>query len=129
MNLRPLWSLVAEALSALAMRLGNPIWTLMFGELSHVATEDKTSVCPPWLKEKESIVRDQDTWEEERSWRDGSAHKIRQTVDEWLGDAVERKAIILVSSLKLPSCFYLLMLYQEQKPSDSSILPHTKSSC
>ena len=92
----------------------------MFEELSHVATEDKTLVYPPWLKEKDSIVRDQDTWEEERSWRDGAAHKIRQTVYEWLDDALERKAIILVSSLKFPSCFYfiLLMLYQEQKPSD-----------
>ena len=94
-----------------------------------MATENKTSVCPPWLKEKESIVQGQDTWEEEHSWRDGSGHKIHQTVDEWLGNAVERKAIILVSSLKFPSCFYLLMLYQEQKPLDSLILPRTKSRC
>ncbi|KAL4079019.1 armadillo-type protein [Scleroderma citrinum] len=96
-NLRPLWSPAAEALSALAKRLGDPIWMLMLEELRYVAsTQDKDLVLlPPWLKEKEGPVRDQDTWEDERSWRDGAAHKVRQVVDEWMDDALERNAIIL----------------------------------
>lgn len=96
-NLRPLWSPATEALSALAKRLGDLTWALMFEELYHVATGDRTFLLPTWLKEKENVVRDQNTWEEERSWRDGAAHKVRQAVDEWLDDALERKAIILVS--------------------------------
>ncbi|KAG6335501.1 hypothetical protein ID866_3590 [Astraeus odoratus] len=93
-NLRPLWSPAGEALSALAKRLGDHIWTLVFEELRGVATENKSFTLPQWLKGQDSQVRDQDTWEEERSWRDGSAHKIRKAVAEWLDDGLERRAII-----------------------------------
>lgn len=112
-NLRPLWSPAAEALSTLAKRLGDPIWNVIWEEFvesssetsSSNVTEDSVSkFVPPWLTAKENEIqdhRDSDTWEEERSWRDGAAHNVREAVAEWLDEGLERKAIV-----------------QEQRPSD-----------
>ncbi|KAI5987597.1 armadillo-type protein [Pisolithus albus] len=112
-NLRPLWSPAAEALSTLAKRLGDPIWNVIWEEFVEIsskpsssnATEDNVSkLVPPWLIATENQIqdhRDGDTWEEERSWRDGAAHNVREAVAEWLDEGLERKAIV-----------------QEQRPSD-----------
>lgn len=111
-NLRPLWSPAAEALSGLANRLGDPIWNVIWEEFvenfskssSNMSEGVVTTFVPSWLTAKDNQIqdhRDGDTWEEERSWRDGAAHNVRETVAEWLDEGLERKAII-----------------QEQRPSD-----------
>lgn len=69
----------------------------MFDELRLLATSDKKSVVPSWLREdNQTLVSDR---EEERSWRDGAAHRIRGAVAEWLDDTLLRKEIILVSCI------------------------------
>ncbi|KAI6100638.1 armadillo-type protein [Pisolithus sp. B1] len=105
-NLRPLWSPAAEALSSLAKRLGDPIWNVIWEELvesssklssSNVTEDNDSKFVPPWLTAKENQThghRDNDTWEEERSWRDGAAHSVRGAVAEWLDEGLERKAIV-----------------------------------
>ncbi|KAI5991793.1 armadillo-type protein [Pisolithus marmoratus] len=112
-NLRPLWSPAAEALSGLAKRLGEPIWNVIWQEFVNTSSnssspnmigENVSTFIPPWLTAKENQMqdhRDGDTWEEERSWRDGAAHNTREAVAEWLDEGLERKAIV-----------------REQRPSD-----------
>ncbi|KAI6117784.1 armadillo-type protein [Pisolithus thermaeus] len=105
-NLRPLWSPAAEALSSLVKRLGDPIWSVVWEEFvesssklspSNVTEGDDGEFVPSWLAARENQTRDHrddDTWEEERSWRDGAAHNVREAVAEWLDEGLERKAIV-----------------------------------
>ncbi len=87
-NLRPLWSPAASALSSLGQRFGDLVWKLLFeevckatiGELSGSGMDDSQ------LRDKDEEITkqsDDDPWEEERSWRDPSAHNVRRAVILW----------------------------------------------
>ncbi|KAI0364814.1 hypothetical protein BV20DRAFT_955431 [Pilatotrama ljubarskyi] len=93
-NLRPLWAPAASALSALSTRFGDLVWDLLFRELqdASVATKDAASE-PGWVKEGVKEAGD-DVWEDERSWRDPSAHKVRSVLAKWLDHSAAENAII-----------------------------------
>ncbi|KAF9234002.1 armadillo-type protein [Melanogaster broomeanus] len=93
-NLRPLWSPVAEALSTLAKRFGDPVWTCVFEELQVVTKFEKGAGVPDWSNESVDKDGSDDPWEDERTWRDGAAHKVRTVMSSWLDEEHERKAII-----------------------------------
>jgi U3 small nucleolar RNA-associated protein 20 len=83
----PLWSPAAGVLAQMAQRFGDEIWRIIFEELQTLY-----SSSPPtdnvWLeqmdKDEEQGGEDKDPWEEERTWRDPSAHKLRGIVGKWL---------------------------------------------
>ncbi|KAJ7066948.1 armadillo-type protein [Mycena amicta] len=80
-NLRPLWSPAAGALAQMSQRFGDEIWSLMFSELQAVQTD------PPPIQDanlETSEEDDEDPREDERSWRDPSAHKLRGIVQQSL---------------------------------------------
>ncbi|KAL0061427.1 U3 snoRNP protein [Marasmius tenuissimus] len=87
-NLRPLWSPAAKALESLSRRFGDAVWDLLFGELNRL-TEGSTVVLnaddedADNEEEVRSAESDDDPWEDERSWRDPSAHKLRLAVIQW----------------------------------------------
>lgn len=101
MNLRPLWSPAAGALSSLAERFGDIVWRLTFEELQNVTQMQigsKTAKTPDWMKGiSDDEDDDADVMEDERSWRDPSAHKLRSAVGTWLRDDHQRNEIIKVS--------------------------------
>jgi U3 small nucleolar RNA-associated protein 20 len=84
-NLRPLWSPAAEALATFAGRFGDLVWSIVFRELQASSTAPESDDTPGWapLDQNKPDV-DDDPWEEERSWRDPSAHKLRVTVGKWM---------------------------------------------
>ncbi|KIJ13504.1 hypothetical protein PAXINDRAFT_100613 [Paxillus involutus ATCC 200175] len=94
-NLRPLWSPAGEALSSLAKRFGDSVWACVMGELQVVTNLEKDLGVPDWLSESATGDRSDDPWEQERTWRDGAAHKVRSVISKWLDEEHERKAIIL----------------------------------
>ncbi|KAG6830801.1 hypothetical protein H0H92_014650 [Tricholoma furcatifolium] len=94
-NLRPLWAPACKALGGVVERSpgwGDMVWGVVWGQVRGVEanrnedggqeSEDEDEDEP---KEEEE---EDDPWEEERSWRDPSAHKLRSTVWRWVnGDA------------------------------------------
>ncbi|KAI0667027.1 armadillo-type protein [Trametes maxima] len=98
-HLRPLWSPAAGALSALSKRFGDLVWNLVFQELQHASsnTGDDTSDLA-WIKEGAEEAGD-DVWEDERSWRDPSAHKMRVVLARWLDHSAAERAIIQQSQM------------------------------
>jgi len=87
-NLRSLWSPSASALSSLGQRFGDLVWGLLFEEIKKVAssTDFVAREGSPSLLQNDQEQKEQsedDPWEEERSWRDPSAHNIRQVVNIW----------------------------------------------
>ena len=95
-NLRPLWSPAAEALSSLAKRFGDSVWACLFDELQAVTETDKARGLHEWLNENVGRDLSDDAWEDERTWRDGAAHKIQNVISSWLDEDHDRTAIILV---------------------------------
>ncbi|KAK1236291.1 U3 snoRNP protein [Marasmius sp. AFHP31] len=83
-NLRPLWSPAAKALESHSKRFENVVWDLLFGELRRLI-EGNTADDENMDNEEEgtSAESDDDPWEDERSWRDPSAHKLRLAVIQW----------------------------------------------
>ncbi|KAF7316852.1 DRIM domain-containing protein [Mycena chlorophos] len=83
-NLRPLWSPAAGALAQMGQRFGDVVWALMFAELRSVHAD------PPPIPDgslgdvDDTPVDEDDPREEERSWRDPSAHALREVVWQWL---------------------------------------------
>ncbi|OBZ65821.1 U3 small nucleolar RNA-associated protein 20 [Grifola frondosa] len=91
-NLRPLWSAAATALSTLSERFGDKVWRLLFEELQATA-QSESSIIPDWMKDGLEGEGD-DIWEDERSWRDPSAHKVRSIIARWSrADAAKRLMI------------------------------------
>ncbi|KAG0701153.1 armadillo-type protein [Suillus ampliporus] len=90
-NLRPIWSPASEALSSLAQRFGDVVWDIIFSELQEPQGVHQT---PDWLNVTKDDGNDMDPWEEERSWRDPSAHKLRGAAANWLDKHHHRKIII-----------------------------------
>ncbi|EGO26080.1 hypothetical protein SERLADRAFT_367707 [Serpula lacrymans var. lacrymans S7.9] len=97
-NLRPLWSPATEALSSLSQRFGDQVWSLMFDELQAVSRSQSSDSMPAWMLDNQNGVKDSidDPWEEERTWRDPSAHKVRSTTSGWLREDHQRNEIIRV---------------------------------
>ncbi|KIM44053.1 hypothetical protein M413DRAFT_17908 [Hebeloma cylindrosporum] len=104
-NLRPLWSPAAAALSLLGQRFGDLVWRLLFEELRKVTSEDLGSAdgldgVPledgQQLKEAGGVDETSvgDPWEEERTWRDPSAHKLRSVIMIWEDPEGERKRLM-----------------------------------
>lgn len=107
-NLRPIWKPAVEALSSLSERMGDVVWELTFAELRTVTSrgeEDKDKVCfPGWVSSQgggddgdgpsESL---DDVREDERTWRDPSAHKVRTAVAIWKSGLSSRGDIVRVS--------------------------------
>ena len=95
-NLRPLWTPTAAALSALASRFGDLVWGLLFRELQAASSPSiGSSSEPEWLQGGLEDEGD-DVWEEERSWRDPSAHKTRTVLARWLGHSAAKRAMVQV---------------------------------
>jgi len=88
-NLRPLWSPSASALSSLGQRFGDLVWSLLLEEIKKVALGTCNEVAregSPSLHQNDQEPKGQsedDPWEEERSWRDPSVHNVRQAVNMW----------------------------------------------
>lgn len=97
MNVRPLWSLAAEVL---AHCFGDTVWVSAFGELRAIS---QIQGCgdqgiPGWMGNvSEGDEDDDNVMEEERTWRDPSAHKLHLAVGKWLRDDHQWKEIIRVS--------------------------------
>ncbi|EKM53530.1 uncharacterized protein PHACADRAFT_98717 [Phanerochaete carnosa HHB-10118-sp] len=93
-NLRPLWVPTSEALAAIAERFGDLTWNLLFEQLKAASLNQLSEPSPAWMSVDDS---DQDTiFEQERSWRDPSAHKLRSSVAKRLhGNAAK---IIIVQA-------------------------------
>jgi len=99
-NLRPLWSPAAEALASLSHRFGDLLWGLIFSELravSRIQGIDRST--PSWMVGPSAEAEDTDDEinEEERTWRDPSAHKLRSAVGKWMREDHRRQEIIRVS--------------------------------
>ncbi|KAK7033108.1 DRIM domain-containing protein, partial [Favolaschia claudopus] len=81
-NLRPLWSPAAGALAQMAQRFGDDVWSIVFEEL-RMLYSSSTQHVPQEHIDAEQRPIDNDPREEERSWRDPSAHKLRSAVRKW----------------------------------------------
>ncbi|OSX61435.1 hypothetical protein POSPLADRAFT_1144486 [Postia placenta MAD-698-R-SB12] len=92
-NLRPLWSPAAAALSLMSERFGDLVWRLLFQELQGSATGEGLYSPPSWITNASDVDGD-DVWEEERTWRDPSAHKLRSAISRWLGHHSTQHSII-----------------------------------
>ena len=89
-NLRPLWSPSATALSSLGLRFGDLVWRLLFEEVCELAsgacdetTQEEDVSVPFQIGQELDDQNEDDPWEEERSWRDPSVHNVRQVVFMW----------------------------------------------
>ncbi|EIN06636.1 hypothetical protein PUNSTDRAFT_90339 [Punctularia strigosozonata HHB-11173 SS5] len=92
-NLRPLWVPAAQALSQLAQRFDDATWKVLFGQLRTVSTGAADETKPAWTR-SDSDEDPDDVREEEHSWRDPSAFKLRTTLYIWLFGKPVRKAIV-----------------------------------
>lgn len=94
-NLRPLWSPAAAALATLSQRFGDVVWGVMFSELRKKGEDDHLGrMHHEAIHEEEDQV--DDIWEDERSWRDPSAHKLRVALARWLDSEHRIKELIKV---------------------------------
>ncbi|KAG1734522.1 armadillo-type protein [Suillus lakei] len=90
-NLRPIWSPASEALSSLAQKFGDVVWDVIFSELQQPQGANQ---IPDWLVATKDVENPMDPWEEERSWRDPTAHRLRGVAVSWLDKHYHRKIII-----------------------------------
>ena len=87
-----------KALSELSTRCDSVVWSAVFEDLRRLSEDPNLEISPEWAKESLSGDED-DIQEEERTWRDPSAHKMRVAVSSWMGDRVLRRKIIRVCRL------------------------------
>ncbi|KAG1818154.1 armadillo-type protein [Suillus subaureus] len=90
-NLRPIWSPASQALSSLAQKFGDVVWNIVFSELQQ---PEGANQIPEWLTATKDDQNDMDPWEDERSWRDPTAHRVRGAAVSWLDKYHHRKIII-----------------------------------
>lgn len=97
-NLRPLWPAASHALASLAERFGDLVWNLVFSDLQKLCRIDSEfkSILPGWISSEVEEGDGDDIHEEERTWRDPSAHKMRVAVAKWLNGDASRKDLIKV---------------------------------
>ncbi|KAJ7756392.1 armadillo-type protein [Mycena maculata] len=98
-NLRPLWSPAAGALAQMAQRFGDEVWGLVFQELqvfySAEPPGDDVGLGEAMADDTEETGdEEKDPWEEERTWRDPSAHKLRGIVTKWLSARHDVKELV-----------------------------------
>ncbi|KAF5369330.1 hypothetical protein D9758_002676 [Tetrapyrgos nigripes] len=93
-NLRPLWGPTASAISAMSQRFGDIIWKLLFRELKTVSSNKEETAIG---EEDEEYGALDDISEDERSWRDPSAHNLRSAINKWTSERY------WVAQLKNPS--------------------------
>ena len=104
-NLRPLWSPAIAALSALSKRFGDLVWQIVFEELKASQTMEGVSAKPlpneghSEQDQSSGDPSDKDRWEEERSWRDPSGHKLRVVSAQWDDETHSCQEYIEVSHL------------------------------
>ncbi|KAL0955556.1 hypothetical protein HGRIS_001795 [Hohenbuehelia grisea] len=94
-NLRPVWTPANAALASLAQRFGELVWRIVFDDLQSVSKGemDDTGFASMEGDPTEDHESD-DPWEQERSWRDPSAHKLKGIVTSWLDEARRTKSIL-----------------------------------
>jgi U3 small nucleolar RNA-associated protein 20 len=89
-------------LSSLSQRFGDIVWKLLFEEVAKFACVTSSSLAESGQNltastSNEESTRDKenhdDPWEEERSWRDPSAHNVRSVVMDWDDIQSTRRAI------------------------------------
>ncbi|TDL22984.1 hypothetical protein BD410DRAFT_769374 [Rickenella mellea] len=116
-NLRPLWNAAAQSISTFSIASSETVWPLILQEIqwtcSPAATDvikAKSSWHPVGDSPSEAVA--DDPREEERSWRDPSAYKIRVAVKAWTSMDSCRSAIIQeqVSSDRLDLSNYEALL-------------------
>ncbi|KAG1831616.1 armadillo-type protein [Suillus variegatus] len=90
-NLRPIWSPASQALSSLAQKFGDVVWNIIFSELQQPQGANQ---IPDWLTATKDDQNVMDPWEEERSWRDPTAHRVRGAAVSWLDTFHHRKIIV-----------------------------------
>jgi U3 small nucleolar RNA-associated protein 20 len=96
-GLRPVWLPTVHALEKLSERCGEIIWRVLFGELKAVVDQSSVDSVLDWTKDISSGTGNIDeVRESERSWRDPSAHKIRNALAKWCGDDTFRMLLIRV---------------------------------
>ncbi|KAI9441558.1 armadillo-type protein [Lactarius indigo] len=82
-GLRPVWLPAARVLEKLSEKSGEVVWRIMFEELKKVVGTSSADGVPEWMED----IRDEDDLdkvrESERSWRDPSAHKVRNALAKW----------------------------------------------
>lgn len=96
-NLRPLWSPTAQALSTIAEHFGDSVWEMVFNELRGISESPDSEVVPHWMHDQDNEELDPIS-EVERTWRDPSGHKFRSQITLWLRGDAARRIIIRVSS-------------------------------
>lgn len=102
MNLRPIWSPAAGALSTLSQRFGDIVWPLLFSELAGLQEKSLDTGPPSWMDiELDNEGDDESKREEERSWRDPSAHKLRTVVAKWTRDNLSTEDIVKASDFSI----------------------------
>jgi U3 small nucleolar RNA-associated protein 20 len=79
-------------LASLSQRFGDVVWKLLFEEVQKFTCVTSSSTRPEVAESgqnpvtsasNEDKVYNDDPWEEERSWRDPSAHSLRSVVIDW----------------------------------------------
>ncbi|KDQ28426.1 hypothetical protein PLEOSDRAFT_1077268 [Pleurotus ostreatus PC15] len=86
-NLRPLWSPATGALSTLSDKFGSQVWAILLEELKTLVSTTNDARESPGENQNESEGDDpSDPWEEEKMWRDPSAHKMRGVMAQWMNE-------------------------------------------
>lgn len=103
-NLRPLWSPATAAIGNLAGRWGDLVWGLVFNELKAVTEgeEKEGENLEVGQQVQDEDVEEDEVNEQERSWRDPSAHKFRVAVRHWVDDGYHSRAFAKVSVCSFP---------------------------
>lgn len=101
-NLRPLWSPATAAIGSLAGRWGGLIWELLFSELKAVTEqrEEEGQNVEEGQHDQGEDAEEDDVNEQERSWRDPSAHKFRVAVGHWLDEEYSSRAFAKVCNFE-----------------------------
>jgi U3 small nucleolar RNA-associated protein 20 len=94
-NLRPLWPPTAEALARLAGSYGERVWALIFSELQILVHPVPLDI-PTWLSGSYEDEDQDGIHEEERSWRDPTAHKLLCITGGWRRDDARTVEVIQV---------------------------------
>lgn len=82
-GLRPVWVPAARVLETFSEQKGEVVWRIMFEELQEVVRTSSAYGVPEWMTDA-GVEGDLDeVRENERSWRDPSAHKIRSALAKW----------------------------------------------
>ncbi|KAG6860769.1 hypothetical protein C0995_007801 [Termitomyces sp. Mi166 len=93
-NLRPIWSPAAGALGTLSERFGDLVWELLFQQVRELESGHDLGNAGKDEDAEQEGGADDDPWEEERSWRDPAAHKLRSAVLRWLDDGYAQAELL-----------------------------------